>query len=89
MPTPVSTTSRRYIEALVEELQISDTRYEQADTRYHSLGKWLNRPESTIAAYDPAVYIQGSFGLGTVIKPLNRDEEYDIDAVCELRKLAK
>ncbi len=84
-----STTSRRYIDALVEELGISDTRYEQANDSYQSLGRWLNRPESTISQFTPAVYVQGSFGLGTVIKPLNLNEEYDIDAVCELKELSK
>lgn len=89
MANIVSSVSRRFIEALVDELAISDTRYEQANESYKSLGRWLNRPESTIANFDPAVYVQGSFGLGTVIKPLNLDEEYDIDSVCELRSLGK
>ncbi|WP_037500433.1 nucleotidyltransferase domain-containing protein [Sphingomonas jaspsi] len=81
--------SRRFIDALVNELSISDTRYEQANESYQSLGRWLNRPESAITQFAPAVYVQGSFGLGTVIKPLNLDEEYDIDAVCELKGLTK
>lgn len=81
--------SQRYLTALAEELDISDTRYEQAEQSYLSLGRWLNRPESTIKRYGPAVYIQGSFGLGTVIKPLNDAEEYDVDAVCELKLAGK
>jgi hypothetical protein len=85
----VTSTSRRYIEALVDELDISDSRYEQANESYMSLGRWLNRPASSIAAYAPAVYVQGSFGLGTVIKPINLTEEYDVDAVCELKDLGK
>lgn len=89
MPTSTSEPSRRYIEALVDELDISDRRYEQANDSYMSLGRWLNREDSSIKRYDPAVYVQGSFGLGTVIKPLNLEEEYDVDAVCELRSLAK
>ena len=84
-----SKTLRDYLEALVEELSISDTRYEQADRSYHSLGDWLGRDLSTVKAFKPAVYIQGSFGLGTVIKPLNDREEYDVDAVCELQGLNK
>lgn len=89
MTNVVSSVSQRFIETLVDELAVSDARYEQANESYKSLGRWLNRPESTITSYDPAVYVQGSFGLGTVIKPLNLDEEYDIDAVCELRALGK
>lgn len=88
MPS-LTTASRRYIASLADELDISDSRYEQAEKSYSSLGEWLNRPESTIKCYDPAVYVQGSFGLGTVIKPLNEAEEYDVDAVCEFRLLGK
>jgi hypothetical protein len=89
MATPASASSRRYIEALVDELDISDSRYEQANESYLSLGRWLNRDHSSIKKYDPVVYVQGSFGLGTVIKPLNLEEEYDVDAVCELKSLGK
>jgi hypothetical protein len=89
MTTSITASSRRYIEALADELDISETRYEQAEQSYMSLGRWLNRPESTISRFDPVVYVQGSFGLGTVIKPLNEAEEYDVDSVCELRLLGK
>lgn len=89
MATNVTTTAQNYLEALAESLEISDTRYEQAHNSYQSLGDWLNRDASTIRDYDPAVYVQGSFGLGTVIKPLTEDEEYDVDAVCELKALEK
>lgn len=88
MPS-LTVSSQRYLEALAGELDISDTRYEQAEQSYLSLGRWLNRAESTVKPYQPAVYVQGSFGLGTVIKPLNDAEEYDVDAVCELQRLGK
>ncbi|MNH76583.1 hypothetical protein D3C73_288580 [compost metagenome] len=89
MAATASTSSQRFIEALVDELDISEGRYEQANDSYLSLGRWLNRPASTIGVYAPAVYIQGSFGLGTVIKPLSLEEEYDVDAVCEFKAIAK
>ena len=89
MIVTASASSRRYIKALVDELDISDRRYEQAEASYKSLGRWLNREASAIADYGPTVYVQGSFGLGTVIKPFNVEGEYDIDAVCELAKLTK
>jgi hypothetical protein len=89
MTAIVTAAAQDFLEALAEELAISDTRYEQAETSYESLGTWLNRPASQIATFDPAVYVQGSFGLGTVIKPLHEDEEYDVDAVCELKNLDK
>lgn len=89
MATRATSIAKTYLDALADELEISDTRYEQAEESYQSLGRWFNRPASTLRDYDPAVYVQGSFGLGTVIKPLHADEEYDVDAVCELKALSK
>lgn len=73
-----------YLEALAEELAVPPGRYEQAVARYESLGKWLHRETSLVRQYDPQVYSQGSFRLGTAIRPLDESGEYDIDSVCEL-----
>ncbi|MEH2469150.1 hypothetical protein V1281_001596 [Nitrobacteraceae bacterium AZCC 2161] len=85
----VSPEAEEMLEDLAESLEISESRYEQAEKRYKSLGEWLNRPESTIRQYDPQVHVQGSFGLGTVTPPLTDNDEYDVDAVCEFRRLTK
>ncbi|WP_044313041.1 nucleotidyltransferase domain-containing protein [Pseudomonas syringae] len=84
MPTK---TAEDFLVALADELAISESRYDQARRSYASLGDWLHRPESTVLAYDPQVYVQGSFRLGTAIRPLNDEEEYDVDSVCLLRFL--
>jgi hypothetical protein len=76
-----------YLAALADELAISETRYDQACRSYASLGAWLHRAESTVLRFDPQIYVQGSFRLGTAIRPLNEEEEYDVDSVCELRLL--
>lgn len=44
----VTKSAQDYLKALAQELDISETRYEQAYDRYHSLGKWLNRDASSI-----------------------------------------
>lgn len=85
----VTKSAQDYLKALAEELDISETRYDQAYERYHSLGRWLNRDASSVKEFDPAVYVQGSFAFGTVIKPYADTEEYDVDLVCELKKLSK
>lgn len=69
---------------LSEALDISETRYNEAKERYQSVGKWLEREDSIISKYSPVIYPQGSFLLGTVVKPLSSKEEYDIDLVSEL-----
>lgn len=78
-----------YLTALVEELSVPAQRYEQAARSYKAFAEWLHRRESTLFAYDPDVYLQGSFKLGTVIRPHGRDDEYDVDAVCLLNDLSK
>lgn len=80
----VTATAASYLERLAEELDVPASRYEEAQRRYHSVGDWLGRDESSLKDYAPEVYVQGSFRLGTPIRPVNDDEHYDIDLVCEL-----
>ena len=73
------------IQKQIESIDISKTAYRQAEKKYHSVGEWLRRKKSVIANLSPDVYAQGSFALGTVIKPLDNEEDYDIDLVCQLK----
>lgn len=45
----------------------------------------LGRDASILVQYSPEIYPQGSFLLGTTIKPISETEEYDIDLVCEVK----
>ncbi|NUA25985.1 nucleotidyltransferase [Cupriavidus basilensis] len=69
---------------LADALEIPPTRYEAAERSYKSVGEWLDRPNSRFASHKTNIYPQGSFRLGTVIKPLGDEEDYDLDIVCEL-----
>lgn len=80
-----STQSTPLLEAIAETLDISETHYESAVKRYKGIRAWLERDESSVARYNPEIYPQGSFALGTVTKPLSDAEAYDIDLVCELK----
>ena len=73
-----------FMERLAAELEVPPSRYEEATRRYESVGAWLDRDESSLKDYDPVVYVQGSFRLGTPIRPASENEHYDIDLVCEL-----
>ncbi len=72
------------LEAVAEALDIPPSKFEEAKSRYEAIGAWLDRPESSIAQYDPSISPQGSFLLGTVTRPLTDAEEYDVDLVCRL-----
>ena len=71
---------------LIDLLDLPDSAYEKAKTRYDDLGKWFERDESRCSAYSPHIFAQGSFRLGTAIRPLNSSEEYDLDLACKLRE---
>jgi len=81
--------SNKFLRAIADELEVPEERYEQAEKSYKSFGEWTHRAESPVANFDPEVYIQGSFRLGTAIRPTNAADEYDIDLVCVLTDLAK
>ena len=72
------------LEDLAESLQIPPSRYEAAERSYKSVGEWLQREDSTLHNVNPQVYIQGSFRLGTAIRPISDAEDYDVDLVCEV-----
>lgn len=69
---------------LSDALDITESQYEIAEKRYKALGEFLQEENSRLALYEPEVYPQGSFRLGTVIRPLGREDEFDLDLVCKL-----
>ena len=68
---------------LAEELDVPASKYEDANNRYEAVGQWLSSDDAELAQYDPIVYAQGSFALGTAVKPIG-NEDYDVDVVCLL-----
>ena len=77
------------LDYLVEQLDIPRSYYEKAAARHRSLGEWLLRDASSVKDFDPDIRPQGSFRFGTVIRPLDENEEYDLDSVCVLKRLSK
>jgi hypothetical protein len=74
------------LETLVEELDLPDSAYEIAKNRYEDLGEWFNRDNSTLKTNNVHIFPQGSFMLGTAIRPVQEDAEYDLDLACKLRE---
>lgn len=79
---PIDTsTENRLLQKLVDSLDIPESLYDKAVKRHTSLGEWLCRPDSRFAKLHPHVSPQGSFRYGTVNRPLNPGDEYDLDNV--------
>jgi hypothetical protein len=75
--------AKTVLELLLEGLELPSSAYETAVSRYEDLGDFLSS-NSSIAQYDPQVFVQGSFRLGTAIKPLESTVPYDLDLTCKL-----
>ena len=69
---------------LADELDVPPSKYREAMKHHEAVGVWLGADDSELARYQPSIYPQGSFALGTAVKPLG-DEEYDVDTVCLLK----
>lgn len=72
-----------WLEQELKKLDISPTNYQKAVDRYTSVGNMLETKLKDEYNIDSHVYAQGSFMIGTVVKPYGKDKEYDVDLVCE------
>jgi hypothetical protein len=79
------TTRSGIIGEIAGSIDIPDSAYEKAEARYKDLGEWFGRKEVKCQKFNPHIYPQGSFRLGTVIRPVADDGEYDLDMGCRLR----
>lgn len=66
-----------------EKLQLNHTRTEKAEQSYKAVSEWLKKDEVFFSKYDMNIYPQGSYRLGTSVKPKSK-EEYDLDFVLEV-----
>lgn len=65
---------------IVKKLDISDTMRKNAEEKYKALAKELNE-----LGINVEIYPQGSFALGTVVRPYTngKEVEYDLDFICQ------
>lgn len=66
---------------IVSQLDISPTMYKNAVEKYKALAAFLND-----CGIDADFYPQGSFAIGTVVRPCykGQDASYDLDFICQL-----
>lgn len=75
------------LEALGQTLDITESQYEDAVRSYEYVGRWLAATDSPLAIYSPEILPQGSFLLQTMIRPINVEEDIDVDLVCKLENI--
>jgi len=79
--TDVSADLDALLALIAEEIQLPPSLDEKARERYEALTEYLESTE--LARFPIAVYAQGSYRIGTTVKPLS-GEEFDLDFVLEL-----
>jgi hypothetical protein len=67
------------LERLCQGLELSDSQFELAKSRYEAVGRWLAGAEEKLI-HTVLIYPQGSTAIGTTVKPVGRIE-HDVDLV--------
>ena len=75
-----------FLERVANEIDISPSKYQDAVNRYQAVGRWLDAGTYPGCVGGLDIYSQGSFRLGTVVRPIRNGIEasYDIDLVCQM-----
>ncbi len=71
----------KYLSKIADELNITKTMQDKAIESYQAVGRWIGDG----LEYDVKIMPQGSMNLGTVIKPIDDSDDYDMDLVCLLK----
>jgi hypothetical protein len=67
---------------IAASLDLTETQHKLAKDRYKTVSNMLAESDHPLLA-KAAIYSQGSFRIGTSVKPIGRDE-FDIDLVCHI-----
>lgn len=68
---------------IADAINISEDMFDYAEAEYKKISKWI---EANSKGHEINIYPQGSFALGTAIKPYEREDEYDVDLICEYQQ---
>jgi hypothetical protein len=68
------------LDDICRDLELSEAQLAAAKTSYEAVAEWLSCSSNPILR-DLRLYVHGSAGLGTTVKPLGR-EDFDVDLIC-------
>lgn len=75
---------KNILSEMIEQLDLPASVDRKVRDKYISLSNWFGRENSSLKDISIDIFSQGSFALGTTIRPLKEDEEYDLDMGCKL-----
>lgn len=73
------------LEELANNLDITETEDAAIRESYKAVGEFLAEEDTLLDKYDVEIFPQGSYNLGTIIRPVMEGDDLDIDLVCELK----
>lgn len=71
-------------EKVADALDLTDAQYDLANEKFLRMGNYLSEPGTLLARYDPQVLLQGSLRVGIPVRPINEEDEFDVDMTCIL-----
>lgn len=77
----ISADLERLLRQIAAQLQLPETTHATVRSHYDALAQYL--AEGRLERYSPALFAQGSYRIGTTVKPIGRDE-FDLDFIVEL-----
>jgi hypothetical protein len=83
-PQNLKAKSNDLLENLGKVLDLSAAQYQAVIDRYNAVAAHLAKDNSNLKQFKPDIKPQGSFLLGTMIKPIIADDTLDVDLVCRL-----
>lgn len=73
----------KLLTALVNEISITQTQFDNLVKSYGAVGKYIEE-DPRLDGYSPLIFPQGSLRLGTIIQPVGKDDDLDVDLVIRL-----
>lgn len=71
-----------FLDRLCQELDLTETQYQEAKSRYEAVGSWLASADDWLLKTS-VIYAQGSTAIGTNVKPI-KTNEHDVDLIALL-----
>ncbi|WP_316794423.1 nucleotidyltransferase [Pedobacter frigoris] len=72
------------LERLATSIDLTETQYKDAISRYEAVSAFLADPAGSLAPYRPGCRSQGSIRIGTAVNPVDEECEFDVDVTCWL-----
>lgn len=73
------------LSTLADSIDLTEPQYKLAIERYKAVADFLSGPTSLLYRLKPVIKPQGSIRIGTPVRPISDDLEFDVDLTCLLQ----